>query len=494
MVILLGLTGLIAVGSYEKKVVVDDHGHTHGEGGCAHGAAHSEGPNGGKVLSEGPFELELVIYDKAGSPHFRLYPKFNGKNIDPNDVKAAIYAERLNEKTDTFSCKTGSDFLYSSESVAEPLSFFMKVTAEYKGEEYEWEYSHYDGRITLPDELRRKMNIASEIAGPGKIRSIIRLPGEVVFNGDKLSHIVPRVQGVVIAAKKNLGDKVLKNEPIAVIESRELGEARSKYLVAMEREKLALYNFERSERLHQKESIPEKEYLTSRKAYLEEKIEREASERKLMAMGVSRREILELEDGSYESITEFTIRAPFDGVIVKKHLSPGEWVKEDAEIYLIADLTDVWVDITVYAGDLDSVHIGQMAVVKSAAAGFETLGEVSYVGPIMGEESRTAKARIVIPNTEGKWRPGLFVSIDLIHEQSEARVAIEADAIQTIKNKQVVFIRHNDQYEIQPVELGRKDAHLVEIKKGLNPGDNYVTRNAFVLKAELGKSGMSHQH
>ena len=121
--------------------------------------------------------------------------------------------------------------------------------------------------------------------------------------------------------------------------------------MALEREKLARYNFDRSQQLWEKQTVPEKEFLTAKKAFLEEKIGLTSATRKLVAMGLKEQEIVKLEEGSLSDLTNYPIRAAFEGIVVKKRLSTGEWLKDDAEIYVIADLS-TGVEITVYPKDL----------------------------------------------------------------------------------------------------------------------------------------------
>ena len=498
LVLVVGIAVAVFIGMTEKKAVVSyDHGHGHGHGqGEDHGHSHDGdvGPNGGKLLKEDPFQLELVIYEKWTPPHFRVYTSNDRKPIDPQDVKVSIELERLGGKTTVFDLKPGPGYLFHEQEVEEPHSFFVKVLAEWKGQKFDWQYSQYEGRLTLPPVLAQKIGIESAIAGPGKIKSLKQLPGEIALNEDRLSHVVPRVAGVVLESRKNLGDTVSQGEILAVIDSRELGEARSLYLVALEREKLAKYNFERAQSLLERQVVPEKEFLTTQKAFLEEKIQRAAAARKLMTLGLSEKDVNDLADGSLKNLTHFIIRGAFDGVVVRKHLSPGEWVREDAEILVIADLSEVWVDITVYERDMDSVYIGQEAIVKNGSSDREAVGRVSYIGPLVGEQSRTAKARVVVPNPEGKWRPGRFVKVSLVREEFTAPVVVPNEAIQSFRNWSIVFFQHDDQYEVRPLELGKSDGKVTEVRKGLSPGERYVTRNSFILKAELGKAGIAHEH
>jgi membrane fusion protein, heavy metal efflux system len=498
-VIAIGLVAVWLVASHSGRPSASlhgDHGHGHGHdhGSGGHDQCEQTGPHGGKILKEGALELELVMHEKGTPPHWRVYCSSNGKTLDPKEVSVTVQIKRLSDAVTVFPLKPEKDFLVSEQEVEEPHSFWIRVEAQWRGEPFEWEYPQYEGRLELTHDLAKTMGITTEVAGPGRIASKLDLPGEIVMNADRVCHVVPRVPGVALSAKKFLGDTVARDEVVAVVDSRELGEARSKYLVALEREKLARYNFERSERLWEKQTVPEKEYLTAQKNYLEEKIELSSARRKLFTMGLTEDDVKRLDEGNLTELTHFVIRSPFDGIVVRKHVSSGEWVKEDAELYIIADLSDVWVEITVYTKDLNSVYVGQKAAVKCDMAGQEASGTVSYVGPVVGEESRTARARVVIPNTDGKWKPGLFVRVELVREEASLPLVVKNDAIQAFKNWSVVFVRYDDEYEARPLVLGRTDGQVTEVLKGLLPGETYVLRNSFILKSELGKAGMSHQH
>ncbi|MBI4966278.1 MAG: efflux RND transporter periplasmic adaptor subunit [Desulfomonile tiedjei] len=497
-VVFAGLLMAVALSFSAKKASRSGHDHGDGHDHGAHGSEHAghahEGPNGGKILKEGNLQLEVLVHEKGTAPHFRVFCTNDQKRLDPKEVKVSIELRRLGDRVSVFELVPDKDFLFSREEVEEPHSFEVKVFAERAGEKFEWEYWKIEDRLELTPQLATKVGLETDTAGPGKIRSVKEMPGEIVFNADRITHIVPRVPGVVHQVLKNLGDTVHPGEVIAVIDSRELGEAKSKYLVALERQKLARYNFERAQRLWDKETIPEKEFLTAQKNYLEEKIEQNAAARKLMTMGLSDSEVESLSSSSLKDLTHFTLRAPLEGVVVRKHLSPGEWVKEDAEIYMIADLSTVWVEITVYAKDLDTVRLGQRATVKYDSSGLEASGTVSYLGPVVGEETRTAKGRVVVPNPDQKWRPGMFVKVAVESEEVSAPVVVLTDAIQSHRNLSGVFVKYEDEYEFRPLVLGRSDNRFTEVIKGLSPGEAYVSRNGFILKAELGKAGMSHQH
>jgi cobalt-zinc-cadmium efflux system membrane fusion protein len=150
--------------------------------------------------------------------------------------------------------------------------------------------------------------------------------------------------------------------------------------------------------------------------------------------------------------------------------------------------------MTVYPKDLAAVKLGQKVTVKASALNAEATGTISYVGSLVGEQTRSAKARVTLKNPEQSWRPGLFVTIDVVQGEAEVPVAVSVDALQTLGDAQVVFFRSGDLFEARPVELGRSDGNRVEVVNGLAAGDRYAATNSFVLKAELGKAGASHAH
>jgi cobalt-zinc-cadmium efflux system membrane fusion protein len=172
----------------------------------------------------------------------------------------------------------------------------------------------------------------------------------------------------------------------------------------------------------------------------------------------------------------------------------GEAVAADHTLFVIADLSSVWVEASIAARDLGAVRQGQTAVIRSADLGREANGRISYLGAVVGRETRTAVARVVIPNADGRWRPGLFVTVRLVRESSTVPVAVLAEAIQTFRDWQVVFVRYGDWFEARPLELGRSDGLWVEVLQGLSPGVQYATTNSFAIKAEIGKLGATHDH
>lgn len=167
-------------------------------------------------------------------------------------------------------------------------------------------------------------------------------------------------------------------------------------------------------------------------------------------------------------------------MVVEKHIALGEAVKEDASIFTVSDLSSVWAEIIVPAKDLNTVRVGEPAIVKATAFDSKAEGKVSYVGALLGQETRTARARVTLPNPQMAWRPGLFVNVEVQSGEADVPVAVAADAIQTVNDKPVIFTRVPGGFVAQPVTLGRSDGKIVEVARGLKPGMAFTVVTALV--------------
>src|SRR5690606_33046185 len=148
--------------------------------------------------------------------------------------------------------------------------------------------------------------------------------------------------------------------------------------------------------------------------------------------------------GEPGSFNRLEVRAPFGGMIVEKDIALGETVSADAPIFKISDLSTVWADMIVPAEALGAVRVGSKAIVQATAFDLQAQGTVSYVGSLLGQQSRAATARISLPNPNGAWRPGLFVNVQVLSGEAQVPVAIEPEAIHTLEEESVVFVRHDN--------------------------------------------------
>jgi len=356
------------------------------------------------------------------------------------------------------------------------------------------EEGHEEGLVRLSDAEMEEFGVKTAEAGAGNLEIHVSLPGEVVFDPGGVAHIVPFVPGVVREVRKALGDRVREGEVMAVLESRELSGLKSEFLVAEERLSLAETTFRREEKLWKQNISSEREYLNAKKAYMEARIEKEAAEQKLHSIGFTEEYLGGLTFHPDAPLTRYEIVAPFDGVVIEKHIALGEMLENGAEAFTVANLEVVWVNLTVYQKVLPHVKVGQRVVISAGDEGPEVEGTVSYISPVLDGESRTATARVVLDNHEGKWRPGLFVGGRIAVGEIRVPVMVPRSSLQTVDGETSVFVETDEGFLARPVKLGRSNDTHVEIESGLRPGQRYVVRGAFTLKAQLTKSAFDTDH
>lgn len=444
-----------------------------------------KGPHGGKLFNRDGYGIEVTIFETGVDPQFRIYAYRNGRPLPPAASQVSLTLERLGRPPQAFAFTPEEDYLKGDAVVEEPHSFKLTIDARHDSKAYRFGYEQVEARVAMSDEQLRASRVEVLAAGPALIRNVLQLIGEVRFNEDRTVHVVPRLSGIVQSVSANAGDRVRKGQVLAAISSQGLADQRAELLAAQKRLVLARTTFEREKRLWEDKISAEQDYLQARTALQEAEIAEQNARQKLASLGGQK------PGGDF---TRYELRSPIEGVVVEKHIALGEAVKDDTTVFVISDLSTVWAEMTVYARDLNAVKVGQKATVKAAAFDSTSSGTVFYVGSLVGEQTRAAKARIVLPNPQGVWRPGLPVNIELTAGEAEVPVAVSQEAIQTVRDWTVVFGRYGGHFEARPVELGRSDGKFVEVISGLNAGEQYAAKNSFLIKAELGKAGASHDH
>lgn len=357
---------------------------------------------------------------------------------------------------------------------------------EHKGDhKKEARGEHQEEKIAFTDAQIKAADIAIEGAGPARIKLVLQLPGEIKFNEDRTAHVVPRVAGVVDGVSANLGQEVRRGQVLAVLSSPGLSEQRSALQSAQRRLALARTTYEREKKLWEEKISPQQDYLQAEQAMQEARIEVANASQKLLALGAA--------PGS-AALGRYELRAPFDGMVVEKHIALGESVKEDVNVFTISDLSSVWAEISVPAGNLNLVRIGEPVTIRSSAFDQAATGKVSYVGSLIGAQTRTATARVTLTNPQRVWRPGLFVNVELVASEVDAPVTVSAEALQTVEDKPTVFLRVPGGFVPQHVQTGRSDGRRVEIVGGLAPGASHAGSGSFVVKSQQGKSSATHTH
>jgi len=277
------------------------------------------------------------------------------------------------------------------------------------------EHDHEEGWVQLSPEEMEEFGIEIGIAGPGILNTEIAVPGEVVVNGDRLAHIVPRFPGVVTEVKKSIGDTVRIGDVLAIVESN-------------------------------------------------------------------------------EGLSSYKMTSLTNGVIIDKHITIGEVKNGDDPAFLIADLDTVWINLSIYQMHLAEVRTGQTVILSLGEGLPEVSGSIDYLSPIIDPHTRTATARVVMPNLKGTLMPGLFVEGRIRVRNRSVDILVPRTAIQNINDEAIVFVEDHEGYAPRDIEIGGQNAAFVEVVKGLTAGDKYVVNGGFVLKAEMSKGSFGHDH
>jgi cobalt-zinc-cadmium efflux system membrane fusion protein len=215
--------------------------------------------------------------------------------------------------------------------------------------------------------------------------------------------------------------------------------------------------------------------------------------RKHIGDRVERGEVLAVIE-SNQSLQPFEVRSQIAGTIINGHLIVGEFVPENQWVFVVADLSEVWADFYIPLSQRARLRLGQFVEVPVGDQGEQVTGVVSYIAPYADERSQSQMVRVVLPNGEGRFVPGMFITGNLVASEVEVPVAVKESALQTFRDWDVVFLQVGDVYEGSPVTLGRSDGEWREVVSGLVDGERYVSRNSFVVKADILKAGAAHDH
>lgn len=203
-------------------------------------------------------------------------------------------------------------------------------------------------------------------------------------------------------------------------------------------------------------------------------------------------EVLATVEGN-ESLQVYAVKSPIAGVVLARQGNIGE-AAGDTPLFTVADLSNVWVEFHVFQRDLEKVKIGQQVMVRGVEGKMESLGTINSLLPITETSSQTVVARVTIDNAHGHWRSGMMVSGDVIVNERAVPLAVKASGLQRFRDFTVVFAQVGNSYEVRMLELGANDGEWVEVLGGIKPNTRYVSENSFLIRADIEKSGASHDH
>jgi cobalt-zinc-cadmium efflux system membrane fusion protein len=350
-----------------------------------------------------------------------------------------------------------------------------------------------DGGLALSGKQVEASKIEIGVASSGVLAQKLSAPGVITVNQDRVARIPAKVVGAVAELRKRLGEK---DEIVAVLDSREVADAKSEFLSALVAFDLQKTLFERTQILWTKRITTEQTFLQSRATFAAAELRLALARQKLVSLGLDGQSIGTLRSGVSSDLRQYPIRSPIAGRIIERKVDVGAAVgsnNDPSELYTVADLSSLWIDLSVPTAELEKVREGQ-GVTIFAPGGREARGRIVFIGPVLNQDTRSARVLASFPNPEFLWRPGGYVSAMIDLTVGPVAVRIPRGAIQMIEGKPSVFVRTEKGFDRRPVTLGNGDGDTIEILNGLTEGERIATTNTFLLKAELGKAEASHDH
>lgn len=195
------------------------------------------------------------------------------------------------------------------------------------------------------------------------------------------------------------------------------------------------------------------------------------------------------------SLSDYAVTAPMAGTVMERRASVGMVAGEAMPLYELADLSRLWVDLHIFGTDAGHIQAGAQVEVTRLNDGASARTRIERVLPGTASASQSTVARAVLENGDGLWRPGAAVSAHVTVDRADVAVAVPLSAIQSLDGRDVVFVRENEEdYEARPVKLGRRDARAVEVLDGVQPGEEIVVAQSYLVKADIEKSEVGHDH
>lgn len=356
--------------------------------------------------------------------------------------------------------------------------------------EEEEDHHHHDYVQFSQDQLKAH-SIDTQLAKAGNLKQVVRAPAQIIIGSDNVAHVLPKAPGIALKANKNLGQAVAANEVLATLESRDMAEAKAAYLTADRKEQLTSKTWQREKSLYEKKISAATDYNTAENDWAEASIALELARQKLHALGMNDEEIKELAHAAPNSLRLYEVHSPIAGRVISRHITLGELVNTEQEIYVIANLSKVWAEISVFAQDRPYIKEGQPVTIATAD-GRKTQAKVVYISPVIDQETRTSTALAEIDNASEEWLPGTFAQAELITENIPVAIIIPKEAVQNVEGANAVFVAENDGFAVRSITTGREDENHYEVLSGLEKGETYASKNTFMLKAELQKDEAEH--
>ncbi|MDP2713990.1 efflux RND transporter periplasmic adaptor subunit [Rheinheimera sp.] len=388
-------------------------GGNHDQHGDEHATEEAQGPNGGKLLTEADFALEVTIFETGIPPEMRLYAYVDGEAVAPGAIKAQVTLQRLDGRQDNIRFTPEQQYLVGDISIAEPHSYSVDIDVSYQGEQYHWHYDSFEGRVELNERILTLSGIGTDIATAQVLSQKTHLFGVISTPPTAGFKVRAPYPGTLAEVLVQQGDSVSKGQRIARVSNA-------------------------------------------------------------------------------ATLKMYDIVSPANGIITERFFNSGEFIRDEV-LFSIVDYSEVYVELSAFPDDISKLRVGMPVTVSSLHPGESVGSTISYIAPQM-TEGHIARVRAVLDNRSGYWRPGMHIKAQVLTAEIPVALAVKKSAIQRFRDMPVVFARYGNTFEVRMLQFGHEDDDYIEVTSGLKPGTEYATDNSFVLKADVLKSGASHDH
>jgi cobalt-zinc-cadmium efflux system membrane fusion protein len=405
--------------------------------------------------------------------------------------------------SDDHDSKAGGDAHGDKEEAAEvsdldrPVDELFAGKCEHNVPHYSCDECRYElGVVKLDAELvskEGKPGLVNAIpAGTASFEGSVRLTGEVHVSDARTVHVSSPLSGVVLGSPALAGQRVAAGAVLFMIDSHEVSEAKADLLKKAAALDLATKTAERETILFEKKISAEMDVQEARSRQAEARIELDGAKSRLTRLGLAPEEH-PVPGAAGDALSgKVAVRAPRTGTVLEGHANPGEYVEAGKELFVVTDLSEVWVWAALKDADLAAVSAaGKAAAIIEGPAGVIANGRVDLVSGTVSEQTRTARARIVVANPKGALRPGMFVTVRIAGSDAGAAVAVPKVAVLADEGRTFVFVHRDGDYWVRrPVTLGRRSGDKVEIVAGLALGQRIIADGSFLLKSDVLRSKM----
>jgi cobalt-zinc-cadmium efflux system membrane fusion protein len=346
--------------------------------------------------------------------------------------------------------------------------------------------------IALTPEAIAHAGIKVAAAQTARLGGTMTFPAAVTSNAYRETRVSALVGGVATRVVAELGSRVKRGAPLAVVFSAELADAQTKYLAMQASFDADHRKLERSEKLLAVGAASRQELEEITAVHAAHETELAAARQRLLLLGLGPQEVTELREAS-QIVSEVVVRAPADGVVITRSVNPGQVVAVGQDLFVVADLAAVWVVGDAFEKDFAALRVGAGATITVPAyPGVVLQGRVAYIDPRVDPQTRTAKVRVEVPNADGRLRLGMFVTLDVRSEAGAPVTVVPRSAVQALGERAVVYVAVPDaegRFVERPVRLGAAVGDAVEVLEGVKPGERIVVEGSFILRAEATRSG-----